>query len=173
MRMREMRVGPLAVAIFAPIVMSAPASAAVVMLNQVVTNNTGFTQSYTFTDTTFATIATPTLMDGSFTGTLTDNSIFGATAADVFYTAFIDQQVVFTMGVAGYSVGPGLSMPWAPMSFSQIPGPPVVSEISVEIRFTLTPGASASFTSIFNANPSPSGLMLLGCAALVTRRRRA
>jgi hypothetical protein len=77
------------------------------------------------------------------------------------------------------SAGPFLSNVIGPAAFGtpipSQPGPAALATIGITIDFTLTPGDSATFTSVFvvESIPEPgTGLMVgLGLIALAARRR--
>lgn len=125
---------------------------------------------------------------GSVTGTVTDLNGNGAILSSIgdmgLYTAFTDFGTA-NRAIAGsllsattIAAGSFQSSSVGPASF----GDPIPSllhgaaaeNITVQFRFTLTAGDSASFTSIFVAEaiPAPGALALLGAAGLAGRRRR-
>lgn len=153
-----------------------------------VTNNTGSTQTYTIVFTLPVTPAiTPSSLSGaSVIGNLTvdgDGGTLGNAGADPMFTAILDGVTYDTLldfdssvtlafgsgstGAAAFGL-PGLTQP----------GPAVNSSIGIQIRFTLTPGDSASFTSRFEVIPVPEPVtaFLLGAGLLslgVLARRSA
>jgi hypothetical protein len=157
-----------------------------------ITNTLGVTNSYTVIVTFPLSIPiTPSsLTGGSVQGGVTDNNGNGATLATAgtnpFYMSLIDGgnfKALFT-SPQNLTVGAFLSGTTGIASFGtpipSFPGPAVNSTIGIRLQFTLTPGDSASFTSVFVAEPvpEPSTLALAGCgaiglAALAVRRRRA
>jgi hypothetical protein len=56
-------------------------------------------------------------------------------------------------------------------------GPAALTDIAIQLKFKLSPGDSASFTSVFVVQPVPEPtaitLLGLGSLALLARRRRA
>lgn len=61
-----------------------------------------------------------------------------------------------------------------------LPGPGVTSDIGITLKFTLTPGDSASFTGVFVVNPvpEPASMMLATCGFAIVlgaswQRRRS
>jgi hypothetical protein len=156
------------------------AAADTVILNYVVTNNSLVTTTFLITANEIANISGPTLMTGSVQGTVTDlngdGAFVGVPASGFMYTALID----------GVSAGAGMQLMNAPFAAGQflsgtggpefsgiVVGPQVNATIGIMLEFTLSPGDSASFTSIFTVIPGPG--VLAGMAGLVAlgRRRRA
>lgn len=155
--------------------------------NLVVTNNTGVTQTVTMITTlgVFAPILPSSLMGGSGAGTLTtngDGGTMGHSGGTAMYRAMIDGLFVggvadlhvfdSTISVIGFgsdSTGSedfGTPIPSAP-------GPAVLSDIGIQLKFTLTPGDSASWTSNFVVNvPGPAGASVLALAGVFAARRR-
>ncbi|HBZ71771.1 MAG TPA: hypothetical protein DEP35_19410 [Deltaproteobacteria bacterium] len=143
--------------------------------NFTITNTTGSTQTYTVTVSSPASLASPTQMSGSAGLTLTNGSnASGATLANSsnpVYVALIDGSSVQTLFNQPYT----LSCPSAFCSTSSnasfgtptpISGPGVTSSIGITIQFTLTQGASAGVTSVFNVVPEPTSLALVGAGIL-------
>jgi hypothetical protein len=154
-----------------------------------VTNNSLVSQTFTliFTLAVAPPVVPSSLIGGSIAGTVTDNTGDGATlstaAGDFFYSARIDGATVATLygdpssAVAGAPFGSGNL---AALSFgAPIPsqaGPAANTDIGIRLKFTLTPGDSASFTSNFVVVPIPEPsvalLLGLGLGALGLSRRR-
>jgi hypothetical protein len=162
----------------------------VVTSNITVLNNTANIQTYTFIVTLPISAITPsTLIGGSVSGSVTDSNGGGATlgtaVGSALYTAKIDGAAVATLypDPSGVSAGSFLSAPLAGAAFgTPIPsaaGPAALTDIAIQIKFTLTPGDQAGFTSVFVVEPVPEpttlGLVSLGLAglALIGRRRSA
>lgn len=154
--------------------------------NFVVTNNSGFTQTYVFTVTSPVVPQTPaTLMNGSVGLTITNTASPSADLDDngnAIYTALIDGVGVQTLfnPVYALSCTPAFCSDTDSADFGipvPIAGPAALTSIGIRIQFDLSPGDSAGVTSVFNivAIPEPvSGALLasglLGLA-LAGRRR--
>jgi hypothetical protein len=154
-----------------------------------VTNNTLNTQTYVLLVTLPIAPAGPsTLIGGSIQGGLTSDATAGTLSSSgttAIYTAYIDGVAVATLFDAPTSTSSGafLSSSLGTADFgTPIPsaaGPAATTDIAIQLKFTLTPGDLASFTSIFVVEPIPEpttiGLVSLGLAglALAGRRRRA
>jgi hypothetical protein len=140
-----------------------------------VTNNTNATQTYTIVFTLPINPAvTPSSLNGaSAIGNLTVDPINGGTlghsAGTAMFTALLDgvpydtllPNNAVTLGFGSGSTGadsfglPGITQP----------GPAVLTSIGIQIKFTLTAGDSASFTSRLDVVPVPepvSALLLAG-----------
>jgi hypothetical protein len=153
-----------------------------------VTNNTASTQTYTiiFTLPIAPQILPSSLAGASVAGTLTTNTgggTLGHSGGDAMFTAFLDNVAYDTLlafdssvtlafgsgSTGGDSFGlPGLTQP----------GPAVLNTMAIQLKFTLTPGDSASFTSRFEVIPVPepmTALMLAGglVGLAMAGRRRA
>ena len=125
----------------------------------------------------------PGLYGGSVSASLTtqgSGSFLDAGGAPV-WTATTGGQTIATMlnGPISVSRATAGSSSVGSDSFGQpipgMPGPEFASDLSVRLRFTLTAGASASFTSVVVGQvPAPGAAILLGLAGLATpgRRRR-
>ena len=151
-----------------------------VTANIVVTNNDVNPQNFSLLMTLPIAPAVPSpTIDGSVSGTLTD---LGANGAQVnaltggsIYTSFIDGNIEETLlndpfSVAipfgGAAVGPAAFGPQAAAEAS------ADTSIAILLEFQLSPGDSASFTSIFNVVPGPGGLSMLAVMGLFSRGRR-
>jgi hypothetical protein len=155
-----------------------------------ITNTTAFTQTFTSIITIPVTPAvTPSsLIRGSIGGSVSDANSSGAAtlstaSGTALYTALIDGSPVQTLYADPYSVNVVLpddtsSVPSTNFGIPVfLPGPAALTSIGIQIKFTLTPGDSASFTSVFRVEPvpEPAGLALVGIAAvgMLVRRRKA
>ncbi len=159
-----------------------------VIANIVVTNNSAFTQDFTLTvSLPIGAVVPASLTGGSVTGTVTDLNGNGATLANdssgaPIYTSLIDGGAWQTLlNSNSVSSGSFLSATIGPESFGgpSIPsllGPAVANTIGITLKFSLTAGDSASFTSIFVVEPvpGPGGVAILSIAGLLGfgRRRR-
>jgi hypothetical protein len=153
-----------------------------------VTNLLAVPQTFTLTVTVPVPPIGPTsLIGGSVGGSFTDADGTGATfdssGATAIYTALIDGAPVGTLHpspvalVAGSfltgdvpSVAFGTPIPSAP-------GPALVTDMGISLKFTLSAGDTAALTSVFVVEPVPEpstivlALMGLACGLFVARRR--
>jgi hypothetical protein len=157
------------------------------------TNNTAFTQTYTFVSTLpIAPITLSTLHAGSMQGGLTDNSydsIDGtittdSVSGDPLFYGLIDGSPVLSIypDSTSYSApfdGGSVSIPAMNVGYDGFGNPtlasgPALVSIGIQHRFTLTPGDSATFTSHFVVVPEPATMTMLavGSTLLLWRRRR-
>lgn len=120
------------------------------------------------------------LMNGAFAGTLTDAdgngsaSIGRVAGSGGFYSAFIDGNLVRSLGSSAYSYS-GMafgSSQVGPESFDPTTGPALNSTIGLQFRFSLSAGDSVSFASLFNVVPAPGAIALMGAAGVMGSRRR-
>jgi hypothetical protein len=120
------------------------------------------------------------LMNGAFAGTLTDadgngSASIGRVAGSAgFYSAFIDGNLVRSLGSSAYSYSGAAfgSSQVGPESFDPTVGPALNSTIGLQFRFALSAGDSVSFSSLFNVVPAPGAIALMGAAGVVGSRRR-
>lgn len=156
------------------------------------TNNTLVTQTYVISVLLPVFPVLPSsLIGGSIQGGITSDATAGtlasnAVSANAIYTASIDGTTAATLLPHSSSVssGPFLSAsflsPPNTLSFGtpipSQPGPAVASTIGLTLEFTLTPGDSASFTSVFVVEPVPEpgtfGLVSIGIVGIAALRRR-
>ena len=153
-----------------------------------VTNNTAAVQTFIFSVTlpVSITFGPPSFIKGSISGSATDNNGNGVTLATSggisLYQALIDGGVVRTLHDDPFSASTGLAFDTAPVSLANfgIPiaeseGVATLSDIGITLRFTLTPGDSAAFTSVFNVEPIPEPgtaiLLAVGLAGLARMGR--
>jgi len=160
--------------------------------NYAITNNTLTKNNYSVT-ITLPIIAIPgaTVTGGSVQGGVTDNNGDGATlgqsGALPIYMSLIDGknwQPLLPPGPTSLTVGSFLSGTLGPASFGlpipSLPGPAALTSIGIRLDFSLTPGDSATFSSVFVVNPIPEpttmALGSMGFALVVGgacyRRRR-
>jgi hypothetical protein len=136
-------------------------------------------------------IAPSSKMGGSVSGSFTDANgggvTFDTSGGTAIYTALIDGASVATLHPAGapfpLTAGPFLSGSLAPADFGtpipSAPGPALTTDMGIQLKFTLSPGDTASLTSVFVVEPvpEPSTVVLalagLACGLFVVRRRRA
>jgi hypothetical protein len=152
-----------------------------------VTNNTAFTQSFVVSVLlpTGISFGPPSLIRGSIQGGATDNNFNGVTLSNTgtssIYDGLIDGASVRTLFDSPTSVSGFGSVSLVGTSFG-IPIQEVIAvatnaTIGLTLRFDLTAGDSASFTSVFDVQPIPepgTALLLgLGLASLAAGRRRA
>jgi len=158
-----------------------------------VTNNTAATQTYILS--VVLPVAPPvlpsSLIGGSVQGGITSDATPGTLSSNglsgnAIYTAFIDGGPVGTLLPDPSSISSGAFLsanflsPPNTLAFGtpipSAPGPAALASIGINLEFTLTPGDSASFTSIFVVEPIPEpntfALVALGLVGLAARRGR-
>jgi hypothetical protein len=122
-----------------------------------------------------------TLMTGSIGLSVTNTASGGAALADTgvpVYRAQIDGSTVQTLFDPAFALGcaPPFCSDSDNSGFVNILGPAAATDIAIRIRFSLSPGDSASGTSVFNieAVPEPitAVMMGLGLAGLAAAGRR-
>jgi hypothetical protein len=155
--------------------------------NFAVTNISGVTQIFDIIVTSPVVVTGPqTLMSGSIGLTVTGTPPAGAaTLTDTgvaVYQAQIDGGTVQTLFNPAYSLScasPPVCSNSDNAMFTNIVGPQANANIGIRIRFTLSPGDSASGTSVFNieAVPEPVTALMLGMGlvglAIAGSRHRA
>jgi len=163
-----------------------------VIANLVITNNSVTTEAFSLLvslPTPFPELPNETSVGGSIVGSLTDLNGDGATvgtaAGQPLYKAFFNGDALagsllvdpfeVTTGAFGSAViGPAIFGEPIPSA----PGPPFFPQsIQIELNFALTPGDSASFTSIFNMSfslpiPAPGAIAAFAMIGLTRDRRR-
>lgn len=149
--------------------------------NLSVTNPSGSTQSYIFTVT--SPVAPPlgsTTMDGSIGITVTSTPTpvtLSSTSPNAIYIARLDGASVQTLfnHPSSVSCGTPFCSTTSNAGFGPTAGPGVTTNMGIDIRFSLSPGDSATITSVFNIVPEPTtvSLVALGLLALVAQHRRA
>lgn len=135
------------------------------------------TYTVTFTAPVAPPVVPSSVTGGSVVGGLTDTSLLadGATltvpAGGQLYMSIIDgvDWVPLLSGPATFLAPPApQSGGIGPASFGvpipSLPGPAALTSIGIRLSFTLSPGDSASFTSVFRVDPipEPSTVVLMG-----------
>jgi hypothetical protein len=154
-----------------------------VLNNIIITNNTLATQIHTVNVGLPTSFAAPNKISGTITTSIIDGALDGATAASVVgvpvYQAIIDNtSIVGTLQNHPFTLSPPSSVvsTSANASFGPVVNAvPVVSSISIQLRFTLTPNDTIAILSRFDvvAVPEPASWLLGGVAlAFVARARR-
>jgi len=146
-----------------------------------ITNTSNETQTFTVNFTLDSSVQfAQSLMNGAFAGTLNDangdgSASIGRTSGSAgFYSAFIDGNLVRSLGGSAYSYSGAAfgSTQVGPESFDPTTGPALNTTIGLQFRFTLSAGDSVSFSSLFNVVPAPGAVALLGAAGCIGSRRR-
>jgi hypothetical protein len=129
-----------------------------------------------------------TVIGGSVGGSFTDANGGGATFAssgsNAIYTALIDGVSVATLHPSPVNLVAGsfLSANVPPADFGtpipSLAGPALTTDMSIQLKFTLSAGDTAALTSVFVVEaPEPStvvlALMGVACGLFVARRKRA
>jgi hypothetical protein len=146
-------------------------------------NNLTTAQTFTITVSipTAGTFGPPVTIQGSIGGSITDangNSVTLTTAgASPIYTALVDNVSVQTLlnSPQTFTAGSFGSQTFGPASFGPTSvGIAATSSIGITVRFTLSPGDIASYTSVFTLIPEPTTLVLLatGLAGMAHFGRR-
>ena len=145
-------------------------------------NNLTTAQTFTITVLipTAGTFGPPVTIQGSIGGSVTDANGNGATLSNSttpIYTALVDGSPVQTLlnNPQNYTAGAFGSQTFGPAAF----GPTnqniaATSTMGITVRFTLSPGDIASYTSVFTLIPEPTTLILVtvGLAGMAQFGRR-
>jgi len=154
-----------------------------------VTNNSANTETFflLMTVSGIAPVAPSSIIDGSVDATVTDQSANGfaqlsAPSGGSVYSAYVDlvdvntDAPVATLMDDGYALTTNQFLGTANdgASFLPSPGPSASTSISILLKFTLSPGDSASVSGIFTieAVPGPGVLMVFGTFGVGLGRRR-
>jgi hypothetical protein len=150
-----------------------------VLNNILVTNTTSSTQVFSAFVGVPTTFAAPNIISGVIEVGVIDGGDDGATLATAgtpIYQAQIDGVTVDTLLDEPFSLVAGSAgVNSATASFGpDTSGVAVTSNIGIQLRFSLTPGDTASILSRFDvvAIPSPAALPAFGIAALCLPKRR-
>ena len=160
-----------------------------VLNNILVTNTTDSTQTFSAFVGLPTTFPAPNFISGNVSTSVIDGGRAGGTVAaiagDSLYAAQIDGATVATLQDFPFSlIAPGGGSNTASASFGPLlNGVPVTNYIGIQLRFSLTPGDSASFLSRFDvveSVPDPGSSVALVAIALPfvvammrSRRRKA
>jgi hypothetical protein len=150
------------------------------------TNTTAFPQTYTVTAVqTVSPALLSTFIGGSTGGSVTDANFnglggLGTVAPTAFYQAYLDATMVLALYPHPYSTTPFLFQGDTvniPNVSAGLPGPsiasgPVLSQISIQHKFTLSAGDSVALTSFFVVTPEPATLAMLAFGSLMIMRKR-
>ena len=154
-----------------------------VLNNILVTNTTNATQIFSAFVGLPTTFPAPNVISGNVRTSVIDGGLDGATVATVpgqpLYQAQIDGVTVQPLQNDPFSVtAPVGGSNTAAASFGpQGNNVPVNSNIGIQLRFTLTPGDTASILSRFDVVPEPASVVMIGiglavCASLAGRSQR-
>ena len=146
-------------------------------------NNLAVAQTFTITVSipTAGTFGPPVTIQGSIGGSVTDTTGNGASLTSAggnpIYTALVDNVSTQTLlnSPQSFSAGAFGSQTFGPASFGPTSlGIAATSSIGITVRFTLSPGDIASYTSVFTLIPEPTTLLLLasGLAGMAHFGRR-
>lgn len=145
------------------------------------TNNSAVTQTYTvqFISPVNPAITPSSLyggsMSGSFTADPTGATVTTAPNTPLFW-GMIDGAGVLPIhnDFASWSVAGGGSnnIPAVNILPSVLVGPAVNNDISIQFKFTLTPGDTATMNGYFEVIPEPATLLLLGLGGFLVRRKK-
>jgi len=149
-----------------------------------VTNNSATTQTFwVYMPLVIVPTGPITSLTGSVSAVVSDENFDGgatlsATALEPVFQGYIDglPQPNARIWDPGYTLNaPAFGANNDSSSFTGQTGPPALTQIALQLKFTLSPGDSASVTGTFIVNgvPAPAGLPLLAAfGAMITGRRR-
>jgi hypothetical protein len=149
-----------------------------------ITNISGQIQTFTYTITTpvAPSIGPTSLHGGDMSGSFTTDPAGGTLSTvspDPLYHGLIDgvgvlQLYPHTSSWTRYSGGTS-PIPYTGAGLPpSLPSGPVLTDIGIQFKFTLTPLDAAAFTGYFEVIPEPGTICLLGLGALgLLRKRRA
>jgi hypothetical protein len=166
-----------------------------VFANTVLQNTSGSTQTF-FLNIVLpitANVGPPVVISGSIQGGVSDTggiggppgapgdgALLSSVSPTAIYRAALDGSVVRTLLNHTSSVSAGAfgsnSFTPSPSYLNEIlPATNATTNIAIFLRFSLSPGDSASFTSVFNVVPEPSTALLIGVGflGLLAGARRA
>jgi hypothetical protein len=155
-----------------------------------VTNLLGVTQTFTL-NVTVPVPAIPggTVMGGSVGGSFSDadgagGATFATSGTTAVYTALIDGASVATLHPSPVSLSVATPFDTAVVPAVNFglpgvtaPGPALTTDMSIQLKFTLSAHDTAAITSVFVVQPVPEpstivlALMGLGCGLFMVRRR--
>jgi hypothetical protein len=132
-------------------------------------NNLNVAQTFTITVLIpISTFGPPITVQGSIGGSITDANGNGvqltSSAPTAIYTALINGSSVQTLlnDPQNYTAGSFGSQTFGPASFGPTSlGITATSTIGIQVKFTLSPGDLASYTSVFTVVPEPATLALV------------
>ncbi len=145
------------------------------------TNGSAVTQTYTiiFTSPVIPAITPSTLyggsMSGSFTADPTSATVTTSPNTPLFW-GMIDGTGVLPIynDFSSWTVAGGGSdnIPSVNILPSVLVGPAANNDISIQFKFTLTPGDTATMNGYFEVIPEPATLLLLGLGGFLVRRKK-